>query len=227
VFAAAVLAQLGGCARHPRRDATPNVGDTDSAASPRKAAEPVIRPVEPVIRQAEPAQAAQAEQNLRDQLRRDPQQSLAPAEAGYFLDVMQASLLRMRAEGVQIEREAEQFRLTLAAPMFESGDARVTSEARVRIAAIAEVLNEYRATTVVVHGHSDSSGPPQVNLALSRRRAEAVARILLEHGVARARLLAVGHGATRPRADNATPAGQSANRRVELVLRPVMRAESG
>lgn len=221
LLAIAALMQPG-CAERPTREPAPAVEPAPAPAPPAQAP-PEIRPAEPAIRQAEPAQSARTEQELREQLRRDPDLSIAGADTGYFLDVLQARLLQMQGTGVQVAREAGQFRITLSAPMFESGQANLTNEARLRIAAVADVLKVYRATLVVVHGHTDSSGPPQVNIALSRQRAEAVARVLLELGVARARLLAVGHGANSPRADNGSPEGQAANRRVELVLQPAVR----
>lgn len=208
------------CAPRPPREP---VAVPPPAPPPASEIRPETRPTEPLIRQSEAALSAQTEQELRAHLQRDPELSIAHAETGYFLDVLQARLLQMQGTGIQVAREEGQFRITLAAPMFESGQASLTAEARARVAAVAEVLRVYRATSVVVHGHTDSSGPPQVNLALSRQRAEAVARVLLENGVARARLLAVGHGAALPRADNDSPEGQAANRRVELVLQPVVR----
>lgn len=179
--------------------------------------------VPPTVPHAEPERAEATEQKLRAQLRRDERASIDNGDSGYFLDVLQARLLQLRTEGVQVEREDDQFRITLAAPMFESGQTTLTAEGRLRIEAVAEVLAEFHATSVVIHGHTDSNGPPQVNLVVSRQRAEAVANMLIKSGIARARLLAVGHGATQPRADNATPEGQNANRRVELVLRAVVR----
>lgn len=209
-----------GCAPRPAREP---VEAPPAAPAPAPETVPEMRPAEPSIRQSEPARSAQTEQELRAQLQRDPELSIALAETGYFLDVLQARLLQMQGTGIQVARGEGQVRITLSAPMFESGQASLTAEARARVAAIAEVLRVYRATSVVVHGHTDSSGPPQVNLALSHQRAEAVARVLIDNGVARARLLAVGHGATLPRAANDTAEGQAANRRVELVLTPVVR----
>src|SRR5690606_28809762 len=128
----------------------------------------------------DPERAAATEERLREQLRRDERASVEGDESGYFLDVLQARLMQLRAEGVQVEREDDQFRITLAAPMFESGKNALTAEGRLRIDSVAAVLAEFRATSVVIHGHTDSSGPPQVNLALSRQRAEAVARVLID-----------------------------------------------
>lgn len=213
-----VLGQLAGCAARP-------VVDDGSVATVPPARAPDSRVTQPAIRHAEPERAAATEERLRERLRRDARASVEGDESGYFLDVLQARLMQLRAEGVQVEREDDQFRITLAAPMFESGMNALTAEGRLRVAAVAAVLAEFRATSVVIHGHTDSSGPAEVNLALSRQRADAVARMLIEQGIARSRLLAVGHGATRPRADNGTPEGQNANRRVELVLRAVVRQD--
>jgi outer membrane protein OmpA-like peptidoglycan-associated protein len=81
----------------------------------------------------------------------------------------------------------------------------------------AQVMASHPELRIEVHGHTDSAGPVDVNLDLSRRRAERVVAYLVERGVAASRLSAVGHGAGKPRYDNSTRVGRAANRRVELV----------
>lgn len=71
---------------------------------------------------------------------------------------------------------------------------------------------------VRVEGHTDNRGTPQYNLDLSKRRAEAVARYLTEHGVERDRLVSEGYGIAKPIADNNTEQGRAANRRVEFIV---------
>jgi uncharacterized repeat protein (TIGR01451 family) len=73
-------------------------------------------------------------------------------------------------------------------------------------------------TTVRVEGHTDNRGGVEHNQDLSQRRAAAVVRYLVDKGVARDRLDAVGFGETRPIADNATDQGRATNRRVEFVI---------
>lgn len=68
-------------------------------------------------------------------------------------------------------------------------------------------------------GHSDTSGDPAANLALSQRRADAVRRALIAKGVAGDQLTATGIGALSPRYSNATAEGRARNRRVEAVVR--------
>ncbi|PYE84061.1 OmpA family protein [Pseudoroseicyclus aestuarii] len=73
---------------------------------------------------------------------------------------------------------------------------------------------EAQAYGVLVHGHTDSSGSDAANMALSTRRAEAVADVARAAGT---RVVDVtGYGERQPRASNATAEGMRQNRRVEL-----------
>jgi outer membrane protein OmpA-like peptidoglycan-associated protein len=71
---------------------------------------------------------------------------------------------------------------------------------------------------VRIEGHTDSKGNAGYNTVLSERRALAVRRWLVEHGIAGERLLAKGFGPTRPIADNDTAEGRARNRRVEFRI---------
>jgi OOP family OmpA-OmpF porin len=71
---------------------------------------------------------------------------------------------------------------------------------------------------VQVEGHTDSTGSAKINKKLSRERAESVRAYLVKKGVEDKRLVALGFGPERPIADNATPEGQEANRRVEFNI---------
>ncbi|KMK19860.1 hypothetical protein ABW11_24990, partial [Pluralibacter gergoviae] len=74
---------------------------------------------------------------------------------------------------------------------------------------------------IVVSGHTDSTGSPPVNQALSLRRAEAVRDWMRDTGDVPGSCFAVqGYGADRPVASNDTPEGRAQNRRVEISLVP-------
>jgi outer membrane protein OmpA-like peptidoglycan-associated protein len=76
-------------------------------------------------------------------------------------------------------------------------------------------------TFVDVLAHTDTSGTPQVNQALSDKRAAAVASYLSRHGVARARVASKGFGETMPLHNpDLTEDQRAANRRVEIRLVP-------
>jgi outer membrane protein OmpA-like peptidoglycan-associated protein len=67
-----------------------------------------------------------------------------------------------------------------------------------------------------VEGHTDSIGSDAYNQGLSERRARAVVDYLASKGLDRSRATVVGHGESRPVADNATEAGRAQNRRVVI-----------
>lgn len=84
--------------------------------------------------------------------------------------------------------------------------------------AMVPVLAEYPDYSLSIAGHTDSKGPATFNLALSRERAAAARRYLLEKGVAETRIDMRGYGSRHPVASNATEAGRARNRRVEFDL---------
>lgn len=83
------------------------------------------------------------------------------------------------------------------------------------------VLQAERLTAIQVIGHTDSMGSELHNLSLSIARAEAVVEFLRRQGIALLRLSADGRGESEPIADNDSPAGRAANRRIELILSPL------
>jgi OOP family OmpA-OmpF porin len=81
----------------------------------------------------------------------------------------------------------------------------------------AETLKAHPNVTVNVNGYCDAIGSFSYNLRLSERRAEAVVRYLVDHGVPENRLIPHGYGKTHFVATNRTREGRAQNRRVELV----------
>jgi outer membrane protein OmpA-like peptidoglycan-associated protein len=86
---------------------------------------------------------------------------------------------------------------------------------------VADVLDRYGESRVLVVGHTDSVGPDDYNQRLSQERAASVREALATYGVDPQRIRAEGRGEAEPRADNTTEAGQAANRRVEILITPV------
>jgi outer membrane protein OmpA-like peptidoglycan-associated protein len=116
--------------------------------------------------------------------------------------------------------------ITLPMAHFAFDRADLDAEARWVVGRIAVVLNHPRAQDrkVVLEGYADYIGTQAYNLALSRRRAETVARELIGQGVRRDRLSIEAYGESRPIAPNKNrdgtdnPAGRARNRRVEAVI---------
>ena len=87
---------------------------------------------------------------------------------------------------------------------------------------IANVLVRYGKTHLTVVGHTDNVGSNQYNQTLSEHRAQAVNDYLRNKGVLVQRLEFLGRGETAPRAANTTEEGRRLNRRVEIVVEPIV-----
>lgn len=83
--------------------------------------------------------------------------------------------------------------------------------------AVVQVLKDNPKMEIEVQGHTDNVGSPFVNKPLSQQRADAVRNYLVQHGVAAARLTAVGYGQDKPLVSNSDDRGRALNRRVQFV----------
>lgn len=103
---------------------------------------------------------------------------------------------------------------------FATDSAVVSVQTQRDLAAVANNLLKYPDSTIVVTGHTDSTGSVEHNQGLSDRRAQAVANALTVNGVPAGRVSTVGRASSQPVASNATPEGRAQNRRVEITIRP-------
>lgn len=71
---------------------------------------------------------------------------------------------------------------------------------------------------VRVDGHADASGKAAYNQQLSERRAQSVAKALIDVGMPAQNIRTRGLGSSQPVADNRTSAGRTENRRVSIVV---------
>lgn len=149
--------------------------------------------------------------------------AIAGGGVGYYMDTQEAKLRKqLRATGVSVERDGDNINLIMPGNItFQTGNHTLNAGFHEVLDSVILVLNEFNKTIIVVAGHTDSKGSDVYNQSLSERRANAVAGYLLSKQVVEARIEAVGFGEDHPIADNATGAGRSENRRVELSLIPI------
>ncbi|HET7092502.1 MAG TPA: OmpA family protein [Thermomicrobiales bacterium] len=151
--------------------------------------------IRPLSAAAAPAYMAALDRELRTQT------------AGIGLDVLQVG------NGIVIRIPA--------ALTFDSASANVNPQFDATLHEIARTVKTRNQTFVDVYAHTDTSGTPQGNQALSDRRAAAVATYLAAHGVPRARIASKGLGETAPLYNpDTTEEQKAANRRVEIRLVP-------
>ncbi|MFQ5876410.1 MAG: OmpA family protein, partial [Acidobacteriota bacterium] len=84
------------------------------------------------------------------------------------------------------------------------------------IALLLEALEYWPDLTIELGVYTDSSGTPEGNRTIARRRGEVLKEWLVQHGVAPRRLEIKAYGAVDFIADNETEEGREANRRVEV-----------
>ena len=101
---------------------------------------------------------------------------------------------------------------------FEPGSATLDANSRDTVQAIAEVFDRCLEAPIEIAGHTDSQGREEMNLNLSKGRAEAVLTALRGARVKLKSLTAEGYGETQPIGDNSTEEGREANRRIEFRL---------
>ena len=122
----------------------------------------------------------------------------------------------------RVSREGNRMIIRLVGLTFPSGGSDVTGR---RIGALLEKVQQaadvFPRSQVVIEGHTDSYGSDDANLALSRRRAEAISAYLTGSlGVQAFRISAVGYGETQPIANNDTAQGRERNRRIDVIIEP-------
>jgi len=103
---------------------------------------------------------------------------------------------------------------------FANGKAELGADAKAAIQKVAAGLKAYPGEySLVVSGHTSSLGGKALNKSLSKLRADAVAKVLVDAGIPASRVMTVGSGPEKPIADNKTKAGQAKNRRVEIDVK--------
>jgi len=105
--------------------------------------------------------------------------------------------------------------------LFDHNSAIVKSEEAPQVARLAHVLQQaYPSSYLTVRGYADRSGSKEYNLALSRRRAEAVRDALVRNGLSSKSIRIAADGAVNEIVPGATgnAAGADANRRVVVTV---------
>ena len=103
--------------------------------------------------------------------------------------------------------------------LFEYGKADLSRNAKQTLNKAVELLNQIPNRTLVIQGHTDSSGSEEFNRELSEKRAKSVYDYMIAQGLNIKSVSYNGYGEERPVADNSTKEGRAANRRVEFRIK--------
>jgi OOP family OmpA-OmpF porin len=119
--------------------------------------------------------------------------------------------------GASAERPSCLGKARLRGELFEKGSRTVEPDALPMLDLVAAAMKERCAgKAILVEGHTEASGDPAAEQAISEARAVEVKRLLVERGVPESQLRTQGFGSSRPL--SLDPAHQGINRRVTFVV---------
>jgi len=131
----------------------------------------------------------------------------------------QAEEMKRSMPNAQIERVGEGIKITFGSDiLFDVNSYTLKPETKRQLTEFAQTLNKYEDTDIRIEGHADATGSDDLNLKLSRQRADAVGSYLESQGVKTSRVDEIGYGEAQPVADNSTEAGRRKNRRVDIAV---------
>jgi outer membrane protein OmpA-like peptidoglycan-associated protein len=147
-----------------------------------------------------------------DSLRREAE------EANRRLNEALGQLRSLVAEITNLQQTQRGLVISLSGILFDVGRSALKAGSQVSLERIAGVLTQYPQHQILVEGHTDATGSDELNLQLSRDRANSVRSALVASGVDASKITAEGYGESRPVASNDTREGRQQNRRVEIVI---------
>ena len=142
----------------------------------------------------------------------------AGAIIGHQMD-QQAKEIDQSIPGAEVERVGEGIQVTFdSGLLFDFDSDRIRPDAAANLNELANSLQRYPNSDLLIVGHTDSRGEDAYNQGLSLRRANAAAAYLQARGVPSTRMRASGRGEMEPVASNSSEAGMQQNRRVEIAI---------
>ena len=145
-----------------------------------------------------------------------PAGPLTVARVGDYMDGLEMQL-RRHMRGILVARQGDNLTVVIPNAALFSADGGVAGDDVLE--PLGAVLRAYPHTVIAVNGFTDTSGTPEQNLALSQKRALAIAGALAHEGVAPQRLSAQGFGESHLRVATGDNRKEPRNRRIELVIK--------
>ena len=137
-----------------------------------------------------------------------------------YMDALEMDLRRhVHARGIVTARRGNEIAIVIENSLLFTADGGVMGDDVLE--PLGAILRGYAHTGVTVNGYTDTFGAPDKNLALSQKRARAIADALAHEGVPAGRIAAQGFGEAHLRVMTGEGKKELRNRRVEILIRPV------
>ena len=149
--------------------------------------------------------------------------AIGGAAGGYIGNRMDRQAERIEEEipGAEVKRVGEGINVTFtqdAGVYFDTNKSNVKGASATTLDKLAGIFKEYPNSNILVEGHTDSAGPDDYNMNLSKQRAESVTNYLISKNLSPTRFTTKWYGESQPVGDNSTTEGKAKNRRVELAI---------
>ncbi|MCF8069713.1 MAG: OmpA family protein [Desulfobacterales bacterium] len=126
-----------------------------------------------------------------------------------------------QSDEAEVYKQGGQMVIRMRGIQFPVGKATLTPENYTLLSKVQQAIGIFGQPTVIIEGHTDSTGSVQTNQELSQKRAEAVKTYLVANNTLPAnRIRATGYGPSRPLAPETTPEGRAMNRRIDVLITP-------
>ncbi len=139
----------------------------------------------------------------------------------------QAAKIEKEIPGASVKRVGEGIDVTFdennpdgskAGVFFDNNQSTINSNSQLALNKFQKIFSEYPETNILIEGHTDNVGSDTYNLALSERRATAVASALRAAGIPSSRIITKWYGETQPKVENSSAENKATNRRVQFVI---------
>jgi len=130
------------------------------------------------------------------------------------------------ASEAEVYKKGNQLVIRLKGIQFPVGQAIIMPDNYLLLSKAQRAIRTFGEPSVVLEGHTDSTGTHELNKHLSQQRAESVRQYLIANQTLPAKkIIAVGYGSERPLASNSTPEGRAINRRIDMIIIPETQPE--
>ncbi|AEP28851.1 OmpA family protein [Brumicola nitratireducens] len=152
---------------------------------------------------------------MQAQMERAAEQAAKKADDARFAAVQSM----FTEEEATVYRQRDNVLIRAQGFAFKPGASEIESSNFVMLNKITDAIKRFPNATIVVSGHTDVTGSSELNLALSKARAEVVANFITQVSeIDKDRVSSTGYGKEKPVASNETPEGRAQNRRVEILI---------
>lgn len=122
----------------------------------------------------------------------------------------------------EVYKQGDALLIRLKGMNFPTAKSNIKDSSKPLLSKVQEVIQDFGSSSVIIEGHTDSTGSSDANYKLSQARAESVKNFLQSNSSDITSIQAEGLGYQKPIATNKTASGRAQNRRVDIIIKPEM-----